>query len=274
MTADDFGLAPEVNEAVEKAHKDGVLSAASLMIGASASKDAVARAKRMPRLRVGLHLTTVEDSPASRPLDIPDLVDASGRLRGDLVMFGVSIIASSSARRQLRSEIRAQFEAYRATGLALDHVNAHLHYHLHPTVLGEILAIGVDYGMRALRVPIEPLEVLRSVEPTKRHPIALLTKPWAAMMRRRVRRAGIASADQVFGLAWTGHMTEERIAGLVDNLPQGVTEIYTHPAICADYDGSTQGYDYAAELDALLSHHVRKAVERSADKIGGYSDLL
>ncbi|MBV9755298.1 MAG: hopanoid biosynthesis-associated protein HpnK [Hyphomicrobiales bacterium] len=274
LTADDFGLAPEVNEAVEKAHKDGILSTASLMIGGSAAKDAVARAKRMPLLRVGLHVTVVEDIPLLPAGNIPGLVDRNGSLRGDLAAFGAAILVKPSTRRQLRREIRAQFEAYKATGLALDHVNAHLHYHLHPIVLGEILASGLDYGMRALRVPIEPLGVLRRVEPTPTYPVALVVKPWALMMRQRARRAGLVSTDQVFGLSWSGHMTEERLAGLIDNLPEGTTEIYTHPAMPGGHAGAAPGYGYAAELAALLSCRCRNAVERSAAKIGGYSDLL
>ena len=243
------------------------------MVGGSASKDAVARAKRLPRLRVGLHLTIVEDRPVLPANEIPGMVDARGRLRSDLLALGVALIAAPSVLRQLRSEIRAQFEAFRATGLALDHVSAHLHYHLHPAVLGEILAMGAEYGMRALRVPIEPVKVLRSVEPTSVHPIAMLTKPWAAMMRRRVRKAGFRSTDQVFGLTWSGHMTEERIAGLIDSLPEGSTEIYTHPAISGDYEGAAPNYDYTKELAGLSSRRCREAIKRSAVRVGGYSDL-
>ena len=54
VTADDFGLSREVNEAVEQAHREGILTAASLMVSAPAAADAVARARRLPSLRVGL----------------------------------------------------------------------------------------------------------------------------------------------------------------------------------------------------------------------------
>lgn len=63
ITADDFGAASEVNDAVEAAHGNGVLTAASLMVAAPATADAVARAKRIPSLRVGLHLVLVEGRP-------------------------------------------------------------------------------------------------------------------------------------------------------------------------------------------------------------------
>jgi hopanoid biosynthesis associated protein HpnK len=243
------------------------------VVGATASPDAVARAKRMPRLRVGLHLTIVKDKPVLPAGEIPDLVDATGHLRSDLVSLGIAIMLMPGVRRQVRGEIRAQFEAFKATGLALDHVNAHLHYHLHPAILGEILAIGVDYGMCALRVPIEPSHVLRAIEPTPLRPAGMLVGPWAALMRGRTRKAGFISADQVFGLAWSGRMTEERIVGLIDNLPNGSTEIYTHPALSGGYKGAAPGYSYADELAALVSARCREALARSQARVGGYVDL-
>jgi hopanoid biosynthesis associated protein HpnK len=248
------------------------------MVGASASADAVARARRMPQLRVGLHLTLVEDVPVLPPDEIPDLIERAGpfagRLRRDLASFGVSIVAKPSVRRQLRAEIRAQFDAYQATGLALDHVNAHRHYHLHPTVLSEILSIGAEYGMRALRVPIEDSSVLRRLEPMPWGAIAPLEAPWAAMMLWRVRRAGMVAADRVFGLSWSGGMSEERIAGLITNLPLGCTEIYTHPATLGAYDGAVRNYAYADELAALLSQRCREAIKESGAAVGGYGDLI
>jgi len=73
------------------------------------------------------------------------------RWRGD----GTRFFFLPQARRQLAAEIRAQFETFAASGLALDHVNAHKHFHLHPTVLSLILSIGRDHGLRAVRLPLE-----------------------------------------------------------------------------------------------------------------------
>jgi len=273
VTADDFGLATEVNEAVERAYKYGVLSAASLMVGAPATADAVARARLMSRLRVGLHLVLVEAWPAASAADIPDLLDHTGRLRTDLAAYGLAIMIRPSVRRQLRTEIRAQFEAFRATGLVLDHVNAHQHYHLHPAILAELLDIGRDYGMIALRVPFEPIAFLRAVERTRRSVVTTVAAPWAALMLRRARRAGLIVADRVFGLAWSGAMTETRLAGLIENLRPGRTEIYTHPATAGGFQGSALGYRYLEELSALLSPLCRDALDRSGAALGGYRDL-
>ncbi|MDB5644792.1 hopanoid biosynthesis-associated protein HpnK, partial [Methylobacterium sp.] len=165
VTADDFGLSLEVNEAVEQAHREGILTAASLMVSGPAAADALARARRLPSLRVGLHLVMVEAWPTLPPADLPDLVGADGLIRSDMGRLGLDLALKASARRQLAAEIEAQFEAYRATGLALDHVNAHKHFHVHPLIAGLVLAAGLRHGMRAIRVPRETRAVLRAAEP-------------------------------------------------------------------------------------------------------------
>ena len=150
VTGDDFGLAVPVNEALEIAHRDGILRTASLMVGADAAEDALERARRLPSLRVGLHVVLVEGRPVLRPDEVPDLVDASGEFRTDLIASGFRFFFRRDVRRQLEVEIRAQFEAFQKTGLRLDHVNTHNHMHLHPTVLSLLLRIGREYGMDVL----------------------------------------------------------------------------------------------------------------------------
>src|SRR5262249_34360056 len=134
VTADDFGLAEEVNEAVEIAHRNGILSAASLMVASPAAADAVRRARALPSLRIGLHVVLVEARPALPPEQVPDLVGTDGSFRPDMARLGFDIAMKPAVRRQMAAEIMAQFEAYRATGLSLDHVNAHKHFHLHPMI--------------------------------------------------------------------------------------------------------------------------------------------
>ncbi|HVW75142.1 MAG TPA: ChbG/HpnK family deacetylase, partial [Rhizomicrobium sp.] len=109
VTSDDFGAAVEVNEAVERAHRDGILSAASLMVTGPAAEDAVARAKAMPKLRVGLHLVLVEGKPMLSAGQVPDLVDATGHFRIDMARAGAAMFFLPHVKRQLRAEIEAQF---------------------------------------------------------------------------------------------------------------------------------------------------------------------
>jgi hopanoid biosynthesis associated protein HpnK len=272
VTADDFGAAVEVNDAVEQGHRDGILTAASLMVSGPAAADAVARAKMLPRLRVGLHIVLVDGKPTLPSSAITDLVDATGMFRNDMTSAALKMFCLPRVRRQLETEIEAQFDAFRATGLALDHVNTHKHFHLHPTIASAILRVGKRYGMRAVRVPLEPRGLLRRVEPTLSGSRDWLLTPWALLSRERFRAAKICVPDQVFGLAWSGAMTPGRVLGLLENLPPGLTEIYLHPAT-GPYQGSAPGYRYAEELAALTAPRIVEASRNSGVTRGGFADF-
>ncbi|MDB5733407.1 MAG: cellobiose transporter [Alphaproteobacteria bacterium] len=273
VTADDFGAAVEVNEAVAHAHRHGILSATSLMVSGDAAHDAVHRARAMPSLRVGLHLVLVEGRPVLPAKSVPDLVDARGHFRTDMARAGAAMFFLPRVRAQLAAEIEAQFAAFAATGLVLDHVNAHKHFHLHPTIAALIVKTGAAYGAKGARVPLEPQDILARIETHKASGVVALTAPFARALRGRFRRAGLTAPDQVFGLAWSGAMTAARLRGLIENIPDGLTEIYTHPAT-GPYSGSAPGYLYGEELAALTDPALPGLLAARNIRLGGFGDFM
>lgn len=263
LTADDFGLSEAVNEGVERAHREGVLGAASLMVAGPAAADAVARARRMPGLRVGLHLVAVEGPAVLPPDAIPDLVGADGWFPSDQLRLGLRYFFLPWVRRQLAAEIGAQFDAFAATGLTLGHADAHKHMHLHPTVGRLLIAAGRAHGLRRMRVPAEPPGVMV--------PLGVrggrLLYGWSELLRAQVRRAGMSAPDAVFGLAWSGGMTAARVRRLLEELPavlaEGDIELYFHPATRRDalLDRLMPGYDHEGELRALLDPEIRAVLQ-------------
>ncbi len=193
------------------------------------------------------------------PEQIPDLVDAQGMFNSDMVRNGFRFFFLPSVRRQLAAEIRAQFEAFAATGLRLDHVNAHKHFHLHPTILSLMLSIGRDYGLRAIRLPAEP-----GMGPWLR--------PWLALMRWRMKKAGITYNDHVFGLRHSGGMDEAVMLDILRHLPDGLSEVYLHPASHGHLTQSMVDYRHADELAALLSPRVRATIAERYRLCDGFSD--
>jgi hopanoid biosynthesis associated protein HpnK len=275
LTADDFGLHESINEAVELASRTGTLSAASLMMGAPATADAVRRARELPGLRIGLHLVLTDGTPVLPPHRIPSLVNGQGRFRSNLFTDGTRYFLSLAARRQLEAEIRAQFEAFASTGLALDHVNAHNHFHTHPTVLGLMLRIGREFGLQSMRLPYEPAGRagrwgwLRGVG-------GCAIKGWFQLMKRRLQDAGLLCNDWLYGIRHTGAMNEARLLERLRQLPPGVTEIYLHPATQsgAAIAHSMRDYNHSDELAALRSPRVRAALSQLRIACGGYGDLV
>jgi len=278
VTGDDFGLAIPVNEAVEEAHRRGILTTGSLMVSAAAASDAIRRAQALPSLRVGLHLVLVEGRPVLPSSAVPDLVDAQGEFSSHLVRAGIKFFFHPRVRRQLEAEIRAQFDAFRRTGLPLDHVNAHNHMHLHPTVLGLILKVGREYGLKAVRVPYEPFVpswLMARNAFFSRLAGSLLLFPWIILMRRRLARAAIQSNQFVFGLHDSGDLHLELVLRIVQRLPQGVTEIYFHPATsrCPELLRTMPTYHHQSEFDTLTNPALRDLLMSSGVQRIAFSDL-
>lgn len=260
ITADDFGLAPEVNDAVAQAHTRGVLACASLMITAPAAAEAVALAKATPSLRVGLHVAVVQ---------APSALDGRPLPRA---LLGPSLrwAALPDARRRLRAEIDAQFAAFAATGLPLDHVNSHNHMHMHPVVLDAILDAASRHGRPPLRLPREP----KALDPDRRG--SPLLRRWADAMGRRMTARGFATNDWIGGLSANGRMTERMVLRLLDRLPSGVTELYFHPATAMSPALRREWHDMDGprELAALTSPKVADRLQRLGLRPGGYRDAL
>jgi hopanoid biosynthesis associated protein HpnK len=273
VTADDFGAALVVNDAVEQAHVQGILTAASLMVSGEAADDAVDRARRLPNLGVGLHLVLVDGRPMLPPAKVPDLVDADGRFRSNMATAGIRFFFSPCVRKQLAAEIEAQFAAFARTGLTLDHVNAHKHFHLHPTVASLILKIGARYGLAGARAPVEPAAVIDAIEPVQRGLADRVAAPWARATKAKLARAGLTVPDQVFGLAWSGAMTAPRLRAIVAHLPLGLSEIYLHPATSDQFTGHADGYLYREELAALTDVGVRQTVTAHDIRLGRFADF-
>jgi hopanoid biosynthesis associated protein HpnK len=280
ITADDFGLSVEVNEAVEQGHRAGVLTCASLVVNGAAAADAVRRAKTMPGLGVGLHLALV-DAPSALPAhQIPDLIDAAtGALGVRPAVTGALIALSPRVREQARAEIAAQFELFRKTGLPLDHVDGHWHFHQHPWITDILIDdMAPRFGVTAVRVPNEPGLASWRAAGRKgligRATTAAVHAPLWGRLRRRLKHAGIGANDWFFGFNDGGAMDRDQLLRTIASLPPGVSEIGLHPA-----SGPPSGphplpshWRAADELAALIDPAVIEACR--AVTLGRFADLV
>ncbi|MDI2113152.1 hopanoid biosynthesis-associated protein HpnK [Commensalibacter nepenthis] len=267
ISADDFGLSVEVNEAIEQAHRQGVLSTANLMIAGTAAEDAIQRAKRLPNLKVGLHLVVIE-GPAILPhSEIPLIVDKNKLFPSDQLRMGIDYFFKKSIQYQLRREIRAQIQAFTNTGLVLDHIDVHKHMHLHPSVGKMLIEISKEFGVRNIRVPYEPVTTLMKIDnSTYKDNIGnLLVQYWTNVLKYQLRRADMRYLDWCFGLSWCGHMNFDKISKLLRNLPKGHSEIFFHPSIshAGLYHELMPDYEPTKELEALCHPDFPKILKEN-----------
>lgn len=235
VTADDFGRSPEINAAIERAHRAGFVSQASLMVHEPAAAEAAEIARRNPALCVGLHLTLC----AGRAAQVSALTDESGNFPASPARAGLRYAFSPTLTAPLEHEIRAQFTRFRALGFAPTYWDGHTHLHLHPTVFRLTLPIALEHGFRATRLVREP------------GPFALVPSIFQALSRAalpHLAKHRIHCADRVFGLRAGGRISTATIVRLLATLPDGLSELYFHPG------AEPAEPDYAA-LTPLLARH-------------------
>jgi hopanoid biosynthesis associated protein HpnK len=271
VTADDFGRSPAVNAAIMRAHREGILTAASLMVAGDAWAEAVELARAMPTLAVGLHLVVSGGRAVLSPGEIPHLVGPDGLFPDDPLRLGLRYAFDRAAQRELAAEIAAQFARYAATGLPLSHVDGHQHLHVHPVVFNLLLSLAKQYGAHGVRVPADDL--MFALRYDRRGAGAKIG--WALGLglvlgwcRRRARAGGLAVADRVYGVFQSGRMTEGYVMGVLRALKAPVAEFYFHPSL--ESLGEALGPN-PGDLATLLSPAVRQVIEARGLRLATYA---
>ncbi len=254
VTADDFGASLSVNEAVEQAHSAGVVTSASLMVRGAAFADAVARARRLPRLSVGLHLVLCDGRPVTTGGQGSLLTDGGGRFVDSPLKAGWRYgIRRRLLAPAIEEEIEAQFEAFAATGLRMDHVDGHHHLHMHPVVFPYVVRAASRFGASVIRIVEEDVAGRLGGLRVSGEASAAVLRSLASGCRRRLALASACTTfDRVYGLRETGRLDELSLIQLARRLREKKVELYAHP------DEATEAG--RRERDALCSPRVRAAI--------------
>ena len=266
VNADDFGLSQPVNAAVVRAHREGILTSASLMVNEPGFAEAAALARENPRLGAGLHLTLLMGRSALPPEKIPGLVNDRGEFTDRPVGAGMRYFFQRRLRDSLRAEIHAQFEKFHATGLPLDHVNGHLHLHLHPVIFDILMADSAKLGIRRLRLTRDCFSRSRRMARGQwlyRISHAVIYECLSRRARGPLRQRGIQHALLTFGLLQNARVDEAYVLKLLPALPAGDSELYSHPSLD----------NFKHEFNALISPRVKELAAQLGVQLIRYQDL-
>jgi len=277
INGDDFGYSESVNRAIIRAHREGVLTSASLMVNEAAAEEAVELARRNPGLAVGLHLVLVLGRAALPHGEIPHITDAGGRFTDSSFRAGLNYYFSAAARRDMKREMRAQFERFAATGLHFSHVDGHTHLHMHPTIFDELIRLCEEFGVRRVRVVRGEMRISLSID--RRHlPIKLV---WGTVFNllgrwceKRIEGRGFVRAEKVYGLLQSGDMNEEYLLALLQRIEPAGAEIYLHPLDPeAPAEALAENPGGPSELAALLSSRLKSAIAEAGFTPATYRTL-
>lgn len=256
VNADDFGFTRDVNQGIVQAHREGILTAATLMATGAAFDDAVRLACEHPSLDIGVHLVLVGDPPFPRTL--------------------VQLARAIALRRvRIYDELRSQVRRVLDAGLAPTHLDAHKHAHLLPAVLDAVARLSEEFKIPWVRRPFDFRYAYAGV-PWTRRAVSSAFGMVRGHFTRVLAKHGCRSTDHFAGFQITGHYTAAQLARLILALPDGATELMCHPGICGDELRSAPTRlreSRQRELDALTSGEVRAALAAAGVRLAAYRDL-
>ena len=256
VNADDFGFTHDVNEGIVRAHREGIVTATTLMAHGAAFDDAVRRAWDLPDLDIGVHLTLV--GAPRYPATVSDLLIALARRRIDVA-----------------GELREQIEKVLAAGIRPRHLDAHKHTHLLPQVLQRVAELSREYGIPWVRRPFD-FPIQASGVPFSRRVVTRALGVLSGRFYRVLRRHGCRTTDHFAGFRITGRYDTAELCALIRGLPDGLTELMTHPGICTDELRAAHTRlkeSRQKELEALVSAEVRRALAENGVQLVRYRDL-
>lgn len=256
VNADDFGLHPLINAGIIKGFREGFITSTSLMTSAPCWQEAVELAQQNPELGIGVHLTLVGRVPPVLPVErVRSLLDADGLFLPDYVAFAKRFYTGGVRRSELEAELRAQLERALAADVNLTHVDSHQHTHVLPGVNALVLKLCCEYNIRRVRIPKEGYTFTGGYSTgigrmVGRSGLSLC----ADMAAVRADSLGVRHPQHFFGMLAGGHLNAGLIANILRQLPDGVSEIMTHPGLDSAELGRVFGWQYhwRDELDAYL----------------------
>lgn len=284
VTADDFGLTEKVNEGIIEAHRNGIVTTTSLMANGDAFEDAVSRARTMPRLAIGAHLNLTEGPPVAPPTTVPTLLDGNSQMKTGPIALGKKIATRKIDLAQVELELRAQIEKIMTAGVHLTHLDGHKHIQLLPGVFDIALKLARQYDVKAIRCAVEPgggrllvKEARRTGKAgVKQFAVARAFSLFALKARSRVRQAGLFTPQYFQGITQTGFLDITELSRILNTLPQGTTELMTHPGYADAALARTPTRllkQRERELAALINPVAKNAITENGVNLISYREL-
>jgi predicted glycoside hydrolase/deacetylase ChbG (UPF0249 family) len=255
-----------MNAGIIKAHREGIVTSASLSPNGACFEEAVKLAKDSPSLAIGIHLTLVGEAPLCAPREIPTLAP-EGKLPHYFTTLFRRLLLGRIAQDEIERELSAQVARAADAGIRVSHLDSHQHVHLHPTLLPIVMRVARRFGVGAVRAA-RRVSALSGIRPAL---VSLFSRRAAASLRE----GGLRTPDACVGLAETGGLDAARLGRLLAELPAGTSELICHPGLggAAIARAYPWGFRWDEEAAALTQPGLRDGLAARGVLLISYREL-
>jgi chitin disaccharide deacetylase len=282
VNADDFGWAEGVNRGIADAHRRGLVTSTSALANGRAFTSALEVARANPELGVGVHLNLSDGPPSAPPEQVRSLLNSDGQFEGSPESLLLRIASRNLELDQIEWEWDAQIRRIQSAGISPSHLDGHKHVQMLPGLFEIAVRLAKKHGIRAIRVAHEEsnLRALLSSAGEQKTSVVLKQGVQARGLKLLARdaraladHAGLVTTDYFCGIAQTGVLTREGVEKLLTNLPEGTTELMTHPGyVDEDLRRSATRLQESrqTELEILTDARIRKIVATRGIRLISY----
>ena len=284
VNADDLGWTAGVNRGIAEAHRGGIVTSASLLANGSAFADGVKTVRELPGLGVGVHLNLSDGPPTAPAEQVNSLLNEKGEFSGGPGNLMLRLSARSLDPRDVEKEWDAQIAKVRAAGIQPTHLDGHKHVQMLPGLFTIALRLAKRHNIEAVRVAHEASPLRAALNDGgndagvvfRQGVQARGLKLLARDARVLAERSGIATTDYFCGIAQTGVMTKAGVLRLLENLPEGTTELMCHPGYADNelkQSATRLQKSRQTELAILTDQEVRKTVAELGIRLINYDQI-
>lgn len=272
INADDLGWSVGITDGILKAHREGIVTSATLAANMPDAERAAALVVSQPSLGVGVHLNACQGQPLCPQARA--LTDGNGTMQSTAIGLISRCILNPRLIKTISAEFEAQIRWALDHGIQPTHLDSHRHVHAYPPLFIGVVRLAKRYGVPFVRWPCEKLP--RGgwpLEPRRQLGTARLLRAVCALNVLTGRSLRVTRGT--WGIADTGLISKEWLARAAEALPEGITEVMTHPGFSYDLNHqNTRLLDSRQrELHALCESSTRDAFQQHKLRLVHYGNL-
>jgi predicted glycoside hydrolase/deacetylase ChbG (UPF0249 family) len=274
VSADDFGLTKSISEGTVKAYKDGIVTSINLLPTGRAFEESLYLLKELKLDGIGAHLSLTETSPIADPAKIPSLVTRKGSFHANYISFFIDLFLGRIRMDSIYFELRSQLDRLKRVGVPINSINSHEHIHMMPSILNVFIDLAKEYNIPFIRYPhgdklVSPYSLKKILK------LAILAY-FGHIVEGTVRKSGLNTTDNFLGIADSGNLMEDVLVRLLENMPEGTTELVCHPGFLSPevLERCIFQLNCESELASLTSRRVKKVIKDNGIKLITVGEIL
>lgn len=244
VTADDFGESGEINGAVIKCLKEGIVSDISMLAVGNAFEDAVRLTKENGITKLGAHLALTGPFKSLQGI----------KFSGNYGKFLAGYFTGAFSKGAIYNEFKAQIARIKRNNLTISHIDSHQHIHMIPGVFKIVTRLMKEESIEYVRFPRESFANFKWFSDIRGLARNLVLRMFCGLSGKILKDSGLKYNDSYIGHAFGLKIKEDNLTYAIHKIKDGLAELGCHPG---KSDDETSALCSKEIIDSLKKNRIK-----------------